>query len=341
MSSTSPNRTAAQSGEAEELARAGTGVPAGVRAAGAEATLVDDASAPARRRALLTDAIIGLLSLIWGTTYFVIKQGLADLPPFTAAGARFTLAALVFAGIAAAFGKREGGVRPDARTSLAVGLLNFACSYSIVYVSETRLPSGLVSVLWGTFPMMLAVLSHAFLPSGRIAAREWIGFLVGFAGIVVLFATDLVHVGPGGLAFGALLLVSPAASAVAQIHVKKQGAQVSSLYLNRNGLLIAAPLLVAAGLLFERDARVVWSATAIGSVVYLALVGTVVAFGLYFWALRHAPAHRMGVIAYLTPMTALCVGTFVGDEPFGWHTLVGSALVLGSVGLVMRGKRPR
>lgn len=331
--------TARENGAAREEARARADERAeiastpDVRAGGA--ALVD----PARRRALLTDGIIGLLSLIWGTTYFVIKQGLADLPPFTAAGARFTLAAIVFTGLAAVLAKREGGSRPTLMLSLAIGLLNFACSYAIVYLTETKLPSGLVSVLWGTSPMMLAVLSHAFLPGGRIGAREWMGFVVGFAGVVVLFATDLVHVGPGGVAFGALLMLSPAVAAVGQIYIKKHGSQVNSMILNRNGMWIAAPLLVLAALVFERDARVVWSTTAVASVIYLALVGTVTAFGLFFWALRHAPAHRMGVIAYLTPLTALLVGTLVGDEPFGWHTFVGSGLVLGSVAVVMRAKR--
>ncbi len=290
--------------------------------------------APVRRHALLTDGIIALLSLIWGTTYFVIRKGLDDLPPFTAAGARFTLAALVFAVVAHFLAKREGGRAPGLVLSLVMGFFNFAGPYGLVYLAETRLSSGLASVLWATFPMMVAILTHLLLPSEKIRLQQWTGFVVGFAGVVLLFATDLAGV-EEGILFGALLLVSPALSAFGNVFVKRNGGAVSSLLLNRNGILIAAPLLLLVAAFSERDATVTWSPTAVGSVLYLSIVGTVVAFSLYFWALRHAPAHRMGVIAYLTPVVALFVGSTFGGEPFHWHTAVGTVLVLGSVGLVM------
>jgi drug/metabolite transporter (DMT)-like permease len=302
---------------------------------------LEHAPAPGRyrRRAIATDAIIVLLSLIWGTTYFVIARGLEDLPPFTSAGARFALAALVFAVVAHFLARKEGGARPTLGMSIVMGLFNFAVPYSLVYLAETRLPSGLVSVLWATFPAMLAILSHAMLPTERLRLGQWTGIAVGFAGIVVLFATDLAGIDEGALALGLLLLLSPAAAALGNLLVKKHAAGTSSLLLTRNGIAIAAPLLLLVAFLGERDAPAEWTSTAIGSVLYLAIVGTVVTFGLYFWALRHAPAHRMGMITYLTPTIALTVGSAAGGEPFHWHTLLGTVLVLGSVALVLR--RPR
>ena len=291
---------------------------------------------PEKRRARLADLVIGTLSLIWGTTYFVIREGLADLPPLTAVSARFSLAAILFALLAPAIARREGGSRPGLKISAVLALCNFSFSYAIIYVCETRLPSGLVSVLWGTFPMMLAILSQRFLPSEKLGRGQWLGMLLGFVGVVLLFATDLEAVGDDGVAFGLLLLVSPALASVGQIYVKKHGTEVSSALLTRNALLIAAPMLLGAALAFEHDTTPVWSTTAIGSVLYLAVFGTVITFGLFFWALRHAPANRMGMIAYLTPIVALAVGVGFGDEPLEWHKVVGTLLVLGSVAMVMR-----
>lgn len=296
-------------------------------------------AAPPARHAVAIDLVIGLLSVIWGTTYFVIRQGLEDLPPFTAAAARFTVAAAVFACVAPAIARREGGRAPGTRLTLVLGLCNFTLSYGLVYVAETRLPSGLVSLLWGTFPVMLAGLTGFLLPEERVTARQWAGFAVGFAGIALLFATDLESIGGEGVLYGALLLLSPLVSAVGQLHVKRHGRDVSSALTTRNGLAIAAVLLSATALVVERGEPVRWTATAVGSVLYLALVGTVVAFGLYFWALRHAPATRLGVITYLTPTLALTLGTLAGGEPFHLHTLAGAALVLGSVALVMWRRR--
>ena len=291
--------------------------------------------------AWITYAVIGLLSLIWGTTYFVIRAGLQDLPPFTSAATRFALACVVMALVAHLLARREGGRPPPLSLSLVQGLCNFALCYGIVYWAETILPSGLVSVLWAVFPMMVAVCAHLFLPGERLAARQWGGFLVGFAGIVLLFSTDLHAIGPDAVPAGAVLLLSPAVAAVGQTWVKRHGAEVSSLLLNRNGMVIGALLLAAAAALLERDAQVLWTPRAMASVAYLTLVGTVTTFGLYFWVMRHAPAYRMSLIAYLTPALALTLGAVLGNEPVHLHTLGGVALILGGVGLVMAGGRAR
>ncbi len=292
-------------------------------------------------RLSLTDAIIGLLSLIWGTTYFVIQKGLADLPPFTAVGVRFAIAGTVFALLAPRLAPREGGETPGWRLSILMGVFNFTISYAIVYFVETELPSGLVSVFWGTFPLILATCVRVVLPDEHMERRQWLGFGLGFLGVVLLFVTDLRDIGPDGIALGLLLLLSPLSTAIGQVIVKRQGAHVSSVLLNRNGMLIAAAVLLSVAAIREREARIVWSATAIGSVLYLALIGTNVTFGLYYWTLRRTPAHRLGIIAYLTPLLALTVGFVFGDEPVSWHTLAGTALILSSVGLIMiRRRRP-
>lgn len=286
----------------------------------------------------LINAVIGVLAMIWGSTYFVIRAGLEDLPPFTGAGARFALACLVMAAVAHVLGRREGGRAPSPTLSVVMGVCNFSVNYAIVYWSETILPSGLVSVLWAVFPMMMAICAHLFLPGERLGARQWSGFVVGFAGIALLFSTDLRAIGPAAIPAGLVLLLSPAISAVGQTWVKRDGKDVSSLLLNRNGMVVGAVLLLAAAFLFERDAPMQWSARALGSVAYLALAGTVITFGLYFWALRHAPAYRMSVIAYLTPALALTLGAVLGSEPVHLHTLGGVALILGGVALVIISK---
>ena len=119
----------------------------------------------------------------------------------------------------------------------------------------------------------------------------------------------------------------------------RHGAGVSSLYLNRSGMTLGAALLLGCGLLFERGAPVHWTAQAVASVIYLALFGTVLTFGLYFWAMRYAPAHQLSLIAYVTPAIALGLGASVGDEPLAPSTLVGGALILTGVAAVLLAPR--
>ncbi len=106
-------------------------------------------------------------------------------------------------------------------------------------------------------------------------------------------------------------------------------------------MAIGALVLATAALLTERDAPVQWTTQAVASVLYLAVIGTSVTFGLYFWALRYAPAYRLSLTSYLAPVLALTVGAVAGGEPVGPETIAGVALILAGVSLVMlKRKRP-
>jgi drug/metabolite transporter (DMT)-like permease len=273
---------------------------------------------------------------VWGSTWIVIQGGLASLPPFTSAGVRFVIAAVVVTALTPVLRAREGGVAPRWWVWLTIGLLNFAFSYGVVYWSETRLPSALVAVLWALFPMMMAVCGHAFLPEGRLRPRAWAGFGLGFVGVVLLFATDLREIGAEGVEAALVLCASPAVSAVGLTVLKRHGSQASSVLVNRNAMWVGGIVLCGIAFAFEEPSRARWNAAAIGSVLYLALFGTVLTFSLYFWLLRSVAAHKLSLISYVVPAVALLLGRTVGEEPITAFTLGGTAAILLGVAFVAR-----
>jgi drug/metabolite transporter (DMT)-like permease len=283
----------------------------------------------------LVRGLIALLCLIWGSTWVVIKEGLRDLPPLTSASARFVIAAFIMIAVAAVLSRREGGRNPPVWLWMVQGTTSFAISYGIVYYAETVLPSGLVSLLWGVYPMLQALAGHWFLDGERLESRQWIGFVVCLMGLVLLFRTDLPSFGAEGIPTAMLLFISPIAVVIGTTLVKRYGSGVSSTLLNRNGMFFGAALLMASAFIFERGASVEWTPTAIASVLYLAVMGTVVTFSLFFWLLRYAPANRMALIAYVTPAIALFLGWAFADEPMSLSILAGAGLILGGVLLVV------
>jgi drug/metabolite transporter (DMT)-like permease len=98
-------------------------------------------------------------------------------------------------------------------------------------------------------------------------------------------------------------------------------------------MLIGSAMLGSVALVFESPLEVVWTRAAVLGVLYLALVGTVVSFGVYMWLLRYVPATRMSLTSFVIPVVALLLGAAVGGEPLGANTLLGTALVLGGVAL--------
>ena len=299
---------------------------------------VDDGDPAVRGRAL-DRALIALLCLVWGSTWIVIKVGLEDLPPFRSGAARFLLAAIAFTAFARAYGRRESGARPPFWLSATVGVLNFGLSYAIVYWSETRLPSGITSVLWAVFPMTMAASAHFFLPGERLRPVQLAGFVIGFAGVVVLFVTDVEDLGRVASSAALVLLGSPLAATIGTTVLKRHGARTSSILVNRDALWVGAAMLAAAAWAFERGEPATWSPSAIASVAYVALFGTALTFGLYFWLLRRTAAHALSLISYATPAIALVLGALVGGEPIGAGTAAGSVLILAGVATVLRGRR--
>lgn len=293
-------------------------------------------SAPSHRTA---NCAIGALCLVWGSTWLVIKAGLTDLPAQTSGAARFWIAGLAMTGLARALGRREGGAKPPMWLWLALGTLNFGASYAIVYRTSALLPSGLVSLLWGVFPMLSALVGHTWIPGERLAARQWWGFAVGLLGLALLFATDLRELGPNAIPAAMILLLSPVVSVIGNTLVKLHGAGISSLQLNRNAMFVGAGWLTIAAFATEDPSTARWSAAAIGSVLYLSLMGTVLTFGLYFWLMRYVPAHKLSLIAYVTPAIALLLGVSVGGERISVTIAAGAGAILAGILLVMRGPR--
>jgi drug/metabolite transporter (DMT)-like permease len=274
-----------------------------------------------------------LVVLIWSSTWLVIKEGLHDLPPLLSAGLRFVLAALVMAGVAKVLARREGGDRPARWLVLVMGVTNFAISYGATYWAETELDSGLVAVLWATFPLFVAMQAHLLIPEERLRRGQGIGFLVALMGVVALFFTDLMAQGARASWTAGLMLIGPLAASTGTVLVKRHGRGTSSLLLNRDAMTVGAVLLLAAHGFFERGASVEFTARATLSIAYLAVAGTVVTFGLYFWLMRTVAAYRMGLISYVIPVLALWIGATLGDERLRPGVLVGTALILLGVGM--------
>jgi drug/metabolite transporter (DMT)-like permease len=321
--------------------------PPGLEAAGAEGAAAPAAAASvADRHRLANYATLGLLTLIWGTTWAAIRIGLRGMAPFTGVALRFAIGAAALAAVGRGLGVRLWGAPPTAagrprpspwRVWLANGLLTFFIPYGVLYWAEQWVPSGVAAVLFATSPLWVALAAHLALPAERLRAATAAGILIGFAGVALIFSEDLRALGgPRVAGAAALLLVAPLTSAFGVVAVKRWSAGMHPLAIVTAPMGMAAAGMGCLALAGESGQPPRLSGLPLAALLYLALIGTALAFTLYFWLLGRLPATTLSLINYLTPIVALLVGGVALGEPVTTRILAGSALVVGGVAAAMR-----
>jgi drug/metabolite transporter (DMT)-like permease len=285
---------------------------------------------------LVSVALFALLCLIWGSTWLVIKIGYGGLGPFNIAALRFVLAGALMAALVPVLRASWPRGREQWSVVLVVGTLLFALDYGLIYWAEQWLESGLTAVLFAVMPILTAIAAHVYLPAERLTPRRMGGALVAFLGVVALFG-DSLRFDPELLWPMAAIVASAGFAAVASVFAKRHGGALHPAALNAPAMMIGALLLGAMslatgdGLALPRDRTGWWA------VVYLAVLGSVVTFLIYFRLLKTWKATTMSYIAIITPVIALALGWLVRDERLTVWSLAGGLLVLAGVALALAG----
>jgi drug/metabolite transporter (DMT)-like permease len=271
-----------------------------------------------------------LITIIWGSTWLVIKIGLESMPPLTSLALRFSLATLVLAVI----WRLQRVPLPVHRDALLLYAILGVCSYSIpfglIYWSEQYIPSGLASILFAIYPFVVAIGSHLFLPAERLTPWKVAGILMGFLGVAIVFRSD-IHVGETSTAALLAVLASTTFQGSSLIAVKKLGKGIPPTALTLGGMALSLPVLYAAVWAFEGGKHLQFDLRGIGAVLYLGVCGTVVTFLTYYWLLHHIEAVFLSFVALATPVFAVILGALVLGEALGSEVFLGAALVLGGI----------
>src|SRR6266480_2971771 len=283
-----------------------------------------------------------ILCGIWGSTWLFIKLGLADLPPLTFAGIRFVLASLILSVLILARGVRWPRSRRDWSLIAIVGLLQFTLNYGLVFWGEQYIPSGLAAVLQSTFPAFGLVIAHLYLPYERITTAKVIGILFGVSGIVIIFSNQLTIAGHMALLGSVALVASAFFGSYSNVLVKAYGTQIDPQVLAAGQMIFGFPPLLIIGIATEGNPfRSHWTTTAVVSLAYLVIVGSVIAFALYYWLVRHMEVTKTMLIALVTPVVAVILGMIVLHEKLKWRLFAGAACIISGIGLIVLRNRQK
>ena len=286
-------------------------------------------------------AILAWLTVcvVWGTTYLAIAVALESFPVALLAGLRWLVA-----GALLAVGARLAGHRlPPPRTwpsFILLGLLMNVMGNGFVVWAEQHVASGLAAVLIATQPFWALAVERTHASGERLPARALAGLAIGFTGIVVLVWPELTMGGSEGRAFllGVLALQAACVGwALGTSYTKRHTGLGHPVTASAMQMLFAGVMLLGIGTMRGEWASLSFAPRATAAMIYLVLVGSLLAYTSYVYALKHLPISTVSLYAYINPVIAVVLGTLLLGEPFGPRLLVAAALVLVGVAVVRTG----
>ena len=283
-------------------------------------------------------AMLIALALLWGASFLFIKVAVRELTPATLITGRLGLAALTLAALVPfVVGSRETlrQLRAHAGWLVVVALVNTAIPFWLLSWGETRIDSGLASIIQASVPIFNALIAFVAFREVRVTGTPLVGVAIGFVGVALLVGAQ-----PEGKVLGALAVVGMAfcygvGGLVTGRHLKTATPMVVAFASTVVATLVWLPV----GVTEAPSQTPGWKT--IASVVALGIPGTALAYLLFFGLINGPGAAYASLVTYLIPPIALAYGAVFLDERFGAYAIGGLALILAGVALGTGAVRPR
>jgi drug/metabolite transporter (DMT)-like permease len=282
-----------------------------------------------------------VLYLVWGSTYLGIAIGVETIPPFLMAAVRFLTAGLILLGWSIA---REGHsfVPPtprEWRDSAIVGALLLGGGMGMVAFGEQTVPSGITALLIAMMPVWIAILGRIFLGE-RLPRLAVVGIVVGFIGVAILIGPSAL--GGAGALDGvglAAIMLSPIAWSSGSLFASHRASLparplvATGVQMLCGGVVLAA-MSALTGELGRFDLAAV-SRDSLLALVYLTVIGSLLAFTTYGWLIRVAPLPLVATYAYVNPIVAVILGAVVLGDAIDPRTVVAGTVIVVAVALIV------
>jgi len=280
--------------------------------------------------------LYAFLCLVWGSTWLVIRIGLVDLSPFWSLAFRIWLALLF---ILALGWSRKTSFAPPAsnrRSLWIVCLLVYPVNYCLVYWAEQYVTSGLTAVVFSCMPFFVALFSLRMLPQELPGPLTFVGLIVGFAGLATVY-WDQLSFGDPQKVMGMLgISLAAAVAAYNTILVRRDLGSMPAVSLTAWTLIGGAVVVPFFSLALEGKADLHFTGRALATIGYLSIVASGLAFVVYYRLLTTISALTVSLIAFITPIIALLLGSWFDHESLAPRAWAGIALVLLGVLLVVQ-----
>lgn len=294
------------------------------------------------RTSYLPYLALAAVCIIWGTTYLALRIAVLHFPPFLFTAIRQTTAGLLLLAFMFTIGK-EKFPSPDHLLRQAIaGFFMISLGNGLVAWAEMYIPSGVAAIICSLMPVLVILINVMVHRDERPTVPILVGVVIGLAGIVMMFSEHLSGFSKAEYLVGILFTFTAAlAWAGGSIWIKKKNTE-SNLFVNAGmQMFFGGFLLFPFSLVFDDLGHITWSAEVVYSFIYLILVGSLVAYASYAYALRKLPMTLVSLYAYINPVVAVILGWLVLNETLNMRIWIAIALTIAGIYIVNKGYQLR
>jgi drug/metabolite transporter (DMT)-like permease len=271
-----------------------------------------------------------ILSLIWGASFLFIKVAVATIPPLSVAFGRTSLAAVLLYVVLRSRGLRMPGRSPVWGTFLLMGFFNGAVPYTLITWAEIHIDSGLAAIVNALMPLFTVLLAHLFTGDERLNWMKIVGIFLGFLGVVALIGPAVLK-GLGKDVLAQLAVMAAALCYAIAVIYGRRLKDITPLVSATGQLFCAAFLTLPMVLVFNDPWALSPSFISVAALTCLSLLGTALAYLLYYYLLPRIGSTNLSLVTYLIPVTGVFWGALLLGERLHWSAFLALVLILAGI----------
>ena len=271
-----------------------------------------------------------ILSLIWGASFLFIKVAVATIPPFSVAFGRTALAAVLLYLVLRSRGLSMPGWGSVWGTFLLMGLFNGAVPYTLITWAEIHIDSGLAAIVNALMPLFTVLLAHLFTGDERLSWMKIVGIFLGFLGVVALIGPAALK-GLGKDVIAQLAVMAAAWCYAIAIIYGRRLKGITPLVSATGQLFCAAFLTLPMVVVFDAPWALSPSFISVAALTCLSLLGTALAYLLYYYLLQRIGSTNLSLVTYLLPITGVFWGALLLGERLHWSAFLALGMILAGI----------
>jgi len=281
---------------------------------------------------------LSAICLIWGTTYLVLRIAVLHFPPFLFVTIRQLIAGSLLVGFMLLSGKAAWPDRAHVVRQAVAGFFMISLGNGLVAWAEVVIPSGVAAIICSLMPMVVILINLGVNKDERPTVAIVTGVLLGLGGIMMIFGEHMAEFTKIEYQLGILVIFIAVLSwAGGSVWLKRRGND-GNAFLNAGlQMFFGGIWLIPGALIFDDLGHVTWSAEAFYSMIYLVLIGSIVAYACYSYVLRKLPMTIVSLYAYVNPIVAVILGWIVLSEKLNLRIGIAILVTVAGIYIVNRG----